>query len=385
MKVNSLTKIFPFFLSLIVLALITFGVRFAYQQIKFNSIRQVIKGNSSRNFFNYLFLIKNDKKEVTTIVLITYYWPKNYVNVFSIPIYIQFKNSRGEYQKIQYFRQKELKQKIESVLQLPIDFSVSMISTKAKRLLNESGGVVIFNEATTNFSKGRLYINGNNVEGYLNSISNQVVKIEIGVSLSINLLLSIFKNYVFFNDSKKIFPLLWSKIQTDLPKGLANTVVKRMIENHETLYIDYGRMNAILVNEVVAKNAPRDIYIPLDEGRFDSQKLKKMTERFDIIDKDLERYPINLQLKNTTSIYRLAARTTGVLRRRRCNVKEYLNSDIDLKRSLIIDRCGSVAKREYLKKITKVNDVYYLVDHREKFDFTLYLGQDYYAIPQINR
>lgn len=367
-------------MAFVLLVFLVFAVKFTYQYVKTYSLRQIIKGESTRNFFNCLFLIKNDNKQFTTIALISYYWPKDYVSIFSIPSYIQFKNAQGVYQEIRHFKQKKLRQKVEDTLDMPVDFFISIKQTKAKKLVSKLGGVVIFNDQIKAFPQGRLYIDEANIKDYLNSISNEVVKIETGVSLAVNLLLSTFKNYVFFNDSKKLFSLLWHEIQTELPQNLAGVIVKKIAENYGTLYLDYGRMNTELINE-----NGLSMHVPLQKGMFDAQKLKETMKQFNLLNKDLVRYPISLQVKNTTSVYRLAAKTTGVLRRKKCNVKEYLNSDIDLRQSLIIDRCGSVAKREYLKKITKVDDVYYLVDYRENFDFTLYLGEDYYGIPKLNQ
>ena len=41
-------------------------------------------------------------------------------------------------------------------------------------------------------------------------------------------------------------------------------------------------------------------------------------------------------------------------------------------------------RRDYLEKISRVHRIYYDFDYRENFDLTLYLGEDYYAIPFLS-
>ena len=92
------------------------------------------------------------------------------------------------------------------------------------------------------------------------------------------------------------------------------------------------------------------------------------------------RFPITLQVRNTTDIGRLAARTAGVLRIKRIDVLEYRNSPVKTRRSVLLDYSLSPVKREYMKKATHIQRVYPAFDYQKSFDFSLYIAPDYYAI-----
>ncbi len=354
--------------------------KFSYKFINTHPVQKIINQEANRNFFNFIFLVKSDENQFMAASIVSYDWSNDYMNVYNIPHYVHLKDKKKENQEIKFMTKEELINALEKLLEIDFDFSISIKKSKWNNLVEQLGGVEIFNDVTKKFPNGRIYIHGENIDKYLNSIENPVLRIDTAFCVAVNLFHSASDYYNVFSDSKKFFVLLWNKLETNIPKKLALTIFSRMVKNHSTLHLNYDRMN-LLFKEEGGKN----FYVPLNQGKLDANKLKKMIEEFSTLNQSLVRYPINLQVKNTTSVYRLAAKTAGVLRRKRCNVKEYLNSDIDLKKSLILDRCGSSSKREYLKKVTKIKNVYYLIDYRENFDFTLYLGKDYYGISEISR
>ena len=368
-----------FYICLLILIFFLIG-QFSYEFINPHPVKKIIEGKANRDFFYFIVLVEDDDHHLVSASIISYHFHKSHIHVFNIPNYVHFKNEKGEYKILNLFTPKELINSLKGSFEVDFDFWVSIRKSKWHALIDELGGVEIFNDVTQKFPNGRLYINKENINEYLNSIENPAIKTDMSFCVFVNLFHSASDYYLIFSSAKKFSSLLWQKLETNIPKRLALRIISETVENHSKLHLNYDRMNLDLTKE-----DGREIYLPHRQGIVDAQKLKQLTSKLIDFNPNLIRYPIDLQVKNTTSVYRLAARTAGVLRRKKCNVKEYLNSDIDLKKSLILDRCGSPVKREYLKKVTKINDVYYLIDYREDFDFTLYLGEDYYGISKINR
>ena len=288
--------------------------------------------------------------------------------------------SLPEESKVSYLYELPVKKQISFLkdkILLDADILIKYDKQTAKNLFELIGLLYFFNSESTNINRGRVYLNHKLYVSFMQGIKDEVIKQEIEFSLwyrFFSVLLNFYQQTSSFDLANKN---IYDKLSINLSKKDFTRLVYFLAEYLEQLHLDYNRMNI----DIYSRENDNKIVL-FNQGRHDQVKLTKKINQFTADEslKYLERFPISLQVKNTTSVSRLAAKTAGIMRRKRCDVKEYLNSSIKMKNSLLIDRSGSPVKREYMKKITKLENYILLLDYRENFDFTLYLGEDYHVI-----
>ena len=329
--------------------------------------------DKQKDYLKFYIYPKNSDSYRLFIYLNPHY---RYLLVYNVNSYLLL----SEDNKVEYLYKLPVKKQI-SILKdkilLEADILIQYNKQTAKDLFDSIGVLSFFNSESTNINKGRVYLDYKLYLSFMEGIKDKVIKQEIEFSLwhrFFSVLLGFYQQTSSFDLANKN---IYNKLSINLSKKDFIRLVYFLAEYLDQLHLDYNRMNIDIYryendNEVILFN----------QGRHDQVKLTKKINQFITDDslKYLERFPISLQVKNTTSVPRLAAKTAGIMRRKRCDVKEYLNSSIKMKNSLLIDRSGSPVKREYMKKITKLEDSILILDYRENFDFTLYLGEDYHVI-----
>lgn len=267
---------------------------------------------------------------------------------------------------------------LEKLLQVPVDDYAVIGEKKALEFLDFIGGAPAFNLQSTLMHTGEVIVDGKSFLPYIESMAAPTnAREDASFSLYFNAILRTLDFYSNFKDREKQLAIFFSFFdKTSFTRSRFLGLAKLFSDKPKEIYISYDRMNT----EEVRIGGEKTL-IPLNKGGYDSAKLKSILDQFGQEDLSVRVFPLTLQVKNATGHPRLAAKTSGTLRIRKCDVKEYLNTTFHLGGSVILWRSGAASQRDYLQKITRVDRVYYSVDTRESFDFTLFLGDDYYAIP----
>ena len=356
-----------YFFSLAIIGLLSISF-IHYQNVRFNK----------KNIFNFL-LLKTQKNNIAAAYLITHYPKKNYFHVYLISdqwSVVKQKKSRYLYKK----GSRVLKEELERLLATKIDYVLKINDKNSLRLLRYLGNGRFFNTTVEQFPKGEFIINDKNYHTYIQSLPQieSIQKKEIIYSIWLNIL---YQNTLKLKDFRQINKLIdhyYSCFKGNLSKRRFKYFLDNFIKKIDVLYISKSQMNVEFFEQDGKK-----IVTPLQNGAYDRKKYQTLVENFQTEKPSSEQFPIKIQIYNTTPISRLASKISGVLRLKKCNTLEYLNANMKLKRSIILDRSGSSIKKNYFSKITRVSNIYYSFDYRENFDFSLYIGEDYYAIPYI--
>ena len=334
---------------------------------------------SEEKFLNLLFVKKTENGRILETFVMHYAPKDHYLYVYLVNSKTTFYRNSKKVSINQLKKSSQVRRFVETLLKIEIHGTFVLSHKKAMRLMRLMGAVPFFNQHSNAFEKGFVVINHENYDSFLAGVKNPIVKRDVAYSIWVN---SLLQNGYFFKDFKSFVKLIYMyyfHFRTNISMGNFVFLVKNLVSGAEDLYLTKSNMN---VEKVEIEGEKR--VLPFKNGEYDREKLKRVLTGFHNKFPSKNKYPITIQVKNTTSIKRMAAKTSGLLRTKRCNVLEYLNAPVKLKHSVIIDRSGSPVKRKYFSKITKVSNIYYSVDHRENFDFSLYIGEDYYAIPFLS-
>ncbi len=262
---------------------------------------------------------------------------------------------------------------------ISIDFNIKVSQSETIQLLKNLGGVSFFNLHSDGLPKGVVFIDHHNYIMFLANIADPERVQETALSIWY----SLFCKQLAFSSTHPRFERIFSKHLAALNSTLNRRTISKLLQ--PLLAAEGANYFYLLRNNLVPQQVgTTELRAPLEHGRYDRQKLAARLLSFKERQLLYEQFPITLQIKNTTSHKRFAARTAGVLRVKKIDVKEYLNSSIPLKHSVILEFAHSPLKVEYLQKQTQVDEVYKLFDYRENFDFSLYIANDYYGIQYLN-
>ena len=322
-----------------------------------------------------ILLLQEKERGYSDAFLLILHGTRNYLHIYNLYPTVAVIQGESFSLLLANEKWKKIRKQLETWFALRIDYCIRSRPETPLNLLRSLGGTEFINLTSSAIEKGRIFINARNYLPFLQEIDHPVLRKDTAYSLWYNLLYTSLSFYSSIRDEEKLARIIYSHLRTDIPRRQFKRQIRRFANHCDQFYVSYSRMN---IQKMLLSD--EEIHTPIGGGEYDRIKLHGIIQKFEQGEMQIDRFPIHLQVKNGTSVSRLAARTAGVLRMKRCNVREYLNSGISIERSFIIDSSGSPVKRDHLKKITRIEDCYYLIDYREKFDFTLYLGEDYYAI-----
>ena len=275
---------------------------------------------------------------------------------------------------------KALKSFLNQLLNIKINGTIELNDKQIFSLIKKVGIGKFLNLFSDYLPKGEVIINEQNYAPFMASIEDFMFKRDVIYSFWLNFF---YQNFSFL---KKIEAPYWflnryyGLVETSFKRGDFLYLLNQFIFSLDEVYFFKSNMN---IEKSVFLG--KEIFVPFRNGFYDKNKIRRMIKSFHEQIPSVNKFPISVQVKNMTSYRRLAAKVSGVLHLKKCSVKEYLNSEINVKSSMILDRSGSPLKRVYFSKATKVSNIYFLFDYRENFDFSLYIGEDYYAIPYFEK
>lgn len=333
------------------------------------------------NLVTVLVMAEDDAGKPASAHVLFFHPQKGYLHVYRVNPEVSFRQWWGSREKITDKSIGSAVRALEKTLRIPIPYYLRITDASTLKLIDRMGGLPCFNEVSETAASGESVVTMDAYENYLSGVrGGDSLRQDAAFHLWFNGLLRHLEFHGRFPKSDGGAAVLWRSFdETNLPKGLFYRLFQFCAQRHRQLYVSMSRMN---VEEQVADRGATNL-APLEAGRFDADKLKMLLGRFEVDDKSIRVFPVSVQVKNATEIPRLAAKTAGILRLKKCDVREYLNTRYRLRHSVLICRSGSAAQRDYMQKVTKIERIYYDVDWRDAFDFSVVLGDDYYAIPYL--
>lgn len=360
------------------LYLVVLGIAFVfiYFLLELLNLNQVKARHLSKAGLHELVIIQKRNLPVHAWI-ISYQKDSENVSIKRIPGDLYIRNNNNEYANLfSRYSKSRIKKIIDQKLSIDLSGVYKFSVSDWDKLLAVFGGMHFFNtEAGTVLPEGEVLIHEKNFTNYLNSLPYGSHRQETALSLWIN---AVFQVSEVFGQGRRL-EVLTRKINRRLPffrmRFASFYKLKSFLFTFPKVNIHYSSLNTSRV--YLGQN---QIYTFFQDGEIDKSFYKKFTSEYS---QAQNFFPISVQVRNTTTIPRLAAKTAGILRIKRCDVREYLNSPLSLSESILIDRSGWHEHREYLRKVTKINEVIFKLNYRQDFDFTVYLGEDYYAIPFV--
>ncbi len=329
--------------------------------------------NDQKKIYTFLIFSEEEKKVANAWVLY-YYYPFAYFHLFEIhPQHHVFYQ-----EKYQLINQDKnfFENRIKDLLSIRnFDFTINLEEGLKEDIFNIMGGINFINLHSEAFPLGKVFIDNLNYQRFLNGIENSNNRKNTRLSIWLNALFhvrdNVIANEAYLKQLRGIFNLLNININYQSFLKLFNP----FLQENSNFIINYDKMNFDTI-----KQAGEEYLVPLNNGKYDLGKINQTLTEFVNQEIKYQLFPIAVQIKNATTINRLATRTTGIFRYRRLNIDEYLNSDFLLNNSVIVSYIFSPLKENYIKKVSKIEDVYYLIDYTKEFDFSIYLGKDFYGI-----
>ncbi|BBM88769.1 hypothetical protein COTS27_00454 [Spirochaetota bacterium] len=332
----------------------------------------------------YTFLIegRNKANERTSAQVLFFHYPENFFLLYQINHKLSIPNKKRNptppYINAYTLPTRKFKKVLTDFYDINIDFTITVRETDELRLLSNWGGTAFFNLHSTYLDKGLGYLDAFNYKPFIEDVTDSDRIREVKLSIWYNILKQQLILATEQNNYKNTLIDALNSLTSDLNRQTLAKLLAPLIATNGEIYFFLLRSNL----ETIKKDATT-YYIALEKGNYDKRKIADYFLTFKERALQYEQFPIAMQIKNTTPIKRLAARTAGVLRIKRIDVKEYLNSPIDLSHSVLIDFAHSPIKINYVKQVTRVSRVYSLFDYRESFDFSLYIADDYYGIAYL--
>ena len=331
-----------------------------------------------KEFIHVLCMQKDLHQSIKNAVLVTYYSDGPYLHVYqvnpSIEVAYQEQTSR-----LFANDPKDTKIFLESMLNLKIDGVLSLNEVNTMKLLHQLGAIPFFNLRSDAVKKGEVVLLPGDYNAYMKGIDDPLMYREVAMSVWMSFF---YHHFLFLKEIHNPQKVLRKHIRLFGLQGISKKNVLYVVDHWIRAMPEvFFFKNAMNVEEVLI--GEKKAIVPLQKGKYDAKKLSNLFDSFRNKTPSISRFPITVQVKNATDHKRLAARTAGILRVKRCLVKEYLNAEMPLQRSVLLDRTGSILKRRYMMAATKTSNVYFSFDYIDNFDFTLYIGKDYYAIPLL--
>lgn len=327
------------------------------------------ENNFYRENFVRTFLVSSSIEKERSFFIVLYAPDRYFFHVHRLNSKVQILEEQKKNVTLGVLSENQAKSLVENIFGISIQNVVKIGIQDVFTILQNLGGVATFNLESTTYPKGRVVIDENNFSPFLNGIANTNMRKDIAFSLVISILQkSLQLDKDLFQKKTIAFYKKWKPMWLDLSK------------NVDRITLTYSRMNVI---ESFSQGAVKGKTIPLTiSGKiYDRKKIFSIIEKMNSSEEELES-TITVQVRNTTNIPRLAAKTSGFLQRKKFLVSEFLNSPITMKNSLIINRTISPKKLHQIQKYTKIRESYYIADYRESADFALYLANDFFMIKQ---
>ena len=323
----------------------------------------------------YTVLTLYDSEEGEKLGFLFFYWyPKTYMLLFDInKDTIVMEN--GRVTPIMSGSKREIKQRIEEIYGYTIDYIATPSQKQRDNIIDIIGGEAVFNLYSPTFAKGELFLDRVNYRTYLKSIEDDLRRSDAEKSFWYNLLENHRKQMIIFKDRSGTLKDIYKNLAINSTFVNFSRLLEPLLKKESEIFF-YS-----LRNNLERLPIEKKVHLtPYQKGRYDHDRIKDILLTFKSDEPKFSRFPITLQVRNTTDIGRLAARTAGVLRIKRIDVLEYRNSPVKTKESVLLDYSLSPVKREYMKKATHIQRVYPAFDYQKSFDFSLYIAPDYYAI-----
>lgn len=323
--------------------------------------------------------------EIKSAWLLYYYYPKGRFFLLEIDENTNNKVTDGFYRSIfanKVFLKKTLNENYGVKI---IDYEISFDDSSTIDFLDKWGGTSFFNLYSDYLPIGEVYITGNNYKNFLSGISNPYYRKNTSLSIWFNLLMSFqetLPHHVYVESFlEEFFGMLKTTFNYQTFKALIDPLFNQFVFDEKKLLKDnlYLKFDKTSVEQLTISSNQK-IDLPYLNGAYDKDKIIKELRSLSKVDEKFGSLAIVAQIKNATEVKRLAAKAAGVFRLRGINVIEYLGFSKKLDRSVILDFSNSPLKRNYIKKITKINKVYHLFNYRESFDFSILLGKNFHAI-----
>lgn len=321
-----------------------------------------------------LLTILNVEEEEKLGFLLFYWYPKSYMLLFDISQQtIVMEN--GRVTPVMSGSKQKIKERIEEIYGYSIDYIATPSQKQRDNIIDIIGGEAIFNLHSPSFSKGELFLDRVNYRAYLESIEDDLRRSDAEKSFWYSLLENHRKQMMLFQDQDSTLKSIYDNLSLDSSWAYFRHLVKPLLKKETEIFF-YSLRNNLEKFPIEKK-----VHLtPYQNGEYDHERIKEILLQFKNDEPKFSRFPITLQVRNTTDIGRLAARTAGVLRIKRIDVLEYRNSPVKTDKSVLLDYSLSPVKREYMKKATHIERVYPAFDYQKSFDFSLYIAEDYYAI-----
>ena len=270
--------------------------------------------------------------------------------------------------------------RVEKLLALRCDYYAECRREKTAELAKIFGGCLYFNEGeNTNFDKGLVYIDSSRIVSYTEGISTRLDKNDAEFSLWYNMFL---QNSHLTNQKnlESVSRRLRRSLITDIPPEDFNFFFNILMKNFDLINISYSRLN--ITRQAMHGDSNFSIDAPLENGEYDRNKIREIIRELAEVNPKYRLFPLIIQVKNATAYSRIAARTAGILRYKKCNAVEYGNLDFRYPWSVLIDRSGSPLKRQYLQKAAGIYPQIYKYSYLKNFDSTVIIGEDHYAVTE---
>ena len=333
-----------------------------------------------KELIHLLCVSAKENRQIQGAFLLTYYPAAAYLHIYRINENVSVLYQGKPHRFFEKGTPKQLQYLLENLLEIKIDGCLKINPQNTLKLLQQMGSTFIFNLRSEGMPKGEIVLDYNNYLQYVDNISDPLSIPDVMTSLWVN---AVYNHFLFLKPFKKPTVMLhkhyalFDAIQ--IRKADFAYLFGQMIQSIDKLYFVKNSMN--VEAQTIGQTT---VMVPLNGGQYDRKKLQAIVQEFRQKVPSTKRFPIVVQIKNATSHKRLAAKTAGMLHLRLCSVKEYLNAEFPLTRSILLDRTGSALKRSYITKVTKTSNVYFSFDYKDTFDYTLYIGDDFYAIPLLN-
>jgi hypothetical protein len=328
----------------------------------------------------HCFLFLNRSNNSTTGASLIFLQPyKNYLHIHNLLPELALPTGGGDTQCISNLSPAQAVKLLAETYAIDCKHYLAIDKKSIRSLLEWFGPQIYFNTVNTNFPYDFVAIGADNYNRYLGQIGERAVRVDTEFSLWYNVLRDSITFHLASGGNKKILTPLFRVLDSNLSKQALRYLWTPFLMSPSSSYVSFSHVNV----EQVSGNgsgSTKSATVPYQNGAYDARKFKRIRHEFQNVDLSLHCFPLTMQIANTTRHNRLAAKTSGILRLRKCDTKEYLNFRTRLQESVLIDRCGSVAKRSYLMKVTRISNVIYSTSYRDNFDFSVFLGEDYYAI-----
>ncbi len=323
-------------------------------------------------------ILSQQEKKINSAWVLYHYYPFAYFYLFEVGV-DHHVYEEGNYVLLNQ-DDKFFKKKVQQLLGInSFDFTITLNQGAEKNILNSLAGTKFINLHSKSLPLGKVFIDELNYDAFLEGISDPYLRKNTKLSIWLNIFLNLKKdvstNEFYLKQLKQIFNQL--DININYPSFLK--LLETFLTQEDYIFY-YDKMN---FNQIIHRN--QEYLVPLSRGNYDKNKIKLVLSNFINEEFKYELFPIDVQIKNATKINRLATKATGVFRYKRLNVIEYLNSNFPLKNSVIVSHVFYPLKENYVKKITKINETYHLIDYNDEFQFSIYLGNDFYGIKNLKQ